>query len=80
MLRCKYKCVISVGVGGGGGPKNPFLVITYFTEGSTNLPKGFRASLFVCFVALRPKSTAMAMAGQSVHLTALFSWASLNKQ
>ena len=28
--------------------------------------------LFVCFVALRPKSTAMVMAGQSVHLTTLF--------
>ena len=25
--------------------------------------------LFVCFVALRPKSTAMIMAGRSVHLT-----------
>ena len=25
--------------------------------------------LFVCFVALRPKSTALAMAGRSVHLT-----------
>ena len=25
----------------------------------------------VCFVALRPKSTAMVMAGQSVHLTTL---------
>ena len=36
--------------------------------------------LFVCFVALRPKSTAMVMAGQSVHLATLFSWASLNKQ
>ena len=24
--------------------------------------------LFVCFVALRPKSTAMVMAGRSVHL------------
>ena len=36
--------------------------------------------LFVCFVALRPKSTAMVMAGQSVHLTTLFSWAGLNKQ
>ena len=35
---------------------------------------------FVCLVALRPKSTAMVMAGQSVHLTTLFSWASLNKQ
>ena len=27
---------------------------------------------FVCFVALRPKSTAMVMAGQLVHLTTLF--------
>ena len=35
---------------------------------------------FVCFGALRPKSTTMVMAGRSVHLTALFSWASLNKQ
>ena len=29
-------------------------------------------SKFVCFVALRPKSTAMVMAGRSVHLTTLF--------
>ena len=36
--------------------------------------------LFVCFVALHPKSTAMVIAGRSVHLTTLFSWASLNKQ
>ena len=28
--------------------------------------------LFVCFVALRPKSTAMVMAGRSVLLTTLF--------
>ena len=28
--------------------------------------------LFVCFVALRPKSTAMVMTGRSVHLTTLF--------
>ena len=28
--------------------------------------------LFVCFVALRPKSTAMVIAGLSVHLTTLF--------
>ena len=27
---------------------------------------------FVCFVALSPKSTAMVMAGRSVHLTTLF--------
>ena len=36
--------------------------------------------VFVCFVALRPKSTAMVMAGRSIHLTTLFSWASFNKQ
>ena len=35
---------------------------------------------FVCFVASRPKSTAKVMAGRSVHLTTLFSWASLNKR
>ena len=28
--------------------------------------------LFVCFVALRPMSTAMVIAGRSVHLTTLF--------
>ena len=28
--------------------------------------------LFVCFVALRTKSTAMVIAGRSVHLTTLF--------
>ena len=28
--------------------------------------------LFVCFVALRPQSTAMVIAGRSVHLTTLF--------
>ena len=28
--------------------------------------------LFVCFVALHPKSTAMVMAGRSVHLITLF--------
>ena len=36
--------------------------------------------LFVCFVALRPKSIAMVMVGRSVHLTTLFSWASLIRQ
>ena len=36
--------------------------------------------LFVCFVALRPKSTAMVMAGRSVRLTTLFSWVGLNKR
>ena len=28
--------------------------------------------LFICFVALHPKSTTMVMAGRSVHLTTLF--------
>ena len=28
--------------------------------------------LFVCFIALHPKSTAMVIAGRSVHLTTLF--------
>ena len=32
----------------------------------------FFACLFVCYVALRPKSTAMVIAGRSVHLTTLF--------
>ena len=36
-------------------------------------------SLFV-FVALRPKSTAMVIAGRSVHLSTLISWAGLNKR
>ena len=31
-----------------------------------------RLSLFVCLFALRPKSTAMVIAGRSVHLTTLF--------
>ena len=30
------------------------------------------ATFFVCFVALRPKSTSMVIAGRSVHLTTLF--------
>ena len=30
--------------------------------------------MFVCFVALRPKSAAMVMVGRSVHLTKLFPW------
>ena len=32
----------------------------------------FLFCLFVCFVALRTKSTAMVIAGRSVHLTTLF--------
>ena len=36
------------------------------------LPMYQRMVLFVCFVALRPKSTALVMAGRPVHLTTLF--------
>ena len=32
----------------------------------------FSSKMLVCFVALRPKSTAMVMAGRSVHLTTFF--------
>ena len=39
----------------------------------------YAQNLFVCFVALRPKSTAMVMAGRSVHNNT-FSWASLIEQ
>ena len=36
------------------------------------LAPSVKVCLFVCFVALRPKSTAMVMAGRSVHLITLF--------
>ena len=54
----------------------PFVHMFYtclFRQSIKNLlTQTARHSLFVCFVALRPKSTAMVMAGQSVHLTTLF--------
>ena len=34
--------------------------------------ENFELSSIVCFVALRPKSTAMVIAGRSVHLITLF--------
>ena len=37
-----------------------------------NMIRVLRHLLFVCFVALRPKSTAMVIAGRSVRLTTLF--------
>ena len=41
--------------------------------GDCNIPDAFfNFFAFVCFVALRPKSTAMVIAGRSVHLTTLF--------
>ena len=39
---------------------------------SHKIKPGFLVCLFVCFVALRPKSTAMVIAGRSVHLTTHF--------
>ena len=35
-------------------------------------PEKIQDCLFVCFVALRPKSTATVIAGRSVHLITLF--------
>ena len=35
-------------------------------------PDPAKIKIIACFVALRPKSTAMVMAGRSVHLTTLF--------
>ena len=40
--------------------------------GMDHLYQIFVLFLFVCLFALRPKSTAMVMAGRSVHLTTLF--------
>ena len=43
--------------------------------------KVFEGPILQCLlVALHPKSTAKVIAGRSVNLTTLFSWASLNKQ
>ena len=74
--------------GGGGGGGVSILRYSILTPPPPNLKLYFDIKyvtfrllcLFVCFVALRPKSSAMVMVRQSVHLTTLFSWASLNKQ
>ena len=49
-------------------------LLTHFAFFPISFFAFFRISLcmFVCLVALRPKSTAMVMAGRSVHLTTLF--------
>ena len=59
----------------------------HFLNGVANDAESTQKSIFtpdsffcVCFVALRPKSTAMAMAARSVHLTTHFSLAGLNKR
>ena len=56
-------------------PQNEY-VIFWLMHTKTHTP----GWVFFFFVALCPKSTAMVMAGRSVHLTTLFSWASLYKQ
>ena len=54
------------------------LVDSIMRKNSVNSDQWFRkchskqSDLFVCFVALHPKSTAMVMVGPSVHLTTLF--------
>ena len=45
---------------------------TQLLELNDNFYNKYMFVLFVCFVALRPKSTAMVMAGRSAHLTTLF--------
>ena len=55
--------------------KTTFFIILYnakFKQTCTQNKISHEVYLFVCFVALRPKSTAMVMAGRSVHLTTLF--------
>ena len=44
----------------------------WFIQNCINLGPHVSQECFVCFVALRPKSTAMVMAGRSVLLTTLF--------
>ena len=46
--------------------------VVYFTYTLTQTLVHLFVCLFVCFVALRPKSTAMVIAGRPVHLTTLF--------
>ena len=59
----------------------PHNLFSYSIPGSNNvkypvslkpLYNLFGCFLFICFVALRPKSTAIVIAGRSVHLTTFF--------
>ena len=49
-----------------------FEEITFGSDHYVSLTHVCISVSFVCFVALRPKSTAMVMVGWSVHLTTLF--------
>ena len=50
----------------------PFLQIINIIMLLWLVMKNLLDNMLVCFLALRPKSTAMVMAGRSVHLTTLF--------
>ena len=50
---------------------DPELAISYYFR-YQKVNQNYCLFCFVCFVALRPKSTAMVIAGRSVHLTTLF--------
>ena len=63
----KYNLVISPGMS--HLARESFIAENILVE---TAQKVIIATLFVCFVALRPKSTAMVIAGRSVHLTTLF--------
>ena len=55
-------------------------ITNQYTPAHTHTPSTSLAGVFACFLALRPKSTAMVMAGQSVHLTTLLSWTLFHDQ
>ena len=61
-IKCKYDQTIPL--------KHTIEQPHYQEEETQNI--GNHIVLFVCFVALRPKSTDMVIAGWSVHLTTLF--------
>ena len=44
----------------------------YYPQFGVFRSPSYHLVFLVCFVALRPKSTAMVIAGRSVHLTTLF--------
>ena len=64
------KCVSSSG--GNLNPGDALRRVFECIASGILLPGMLFICLFVCFVALSPKSTAMVIAGRSVHLTTLF--------
>ena len=54
-------------------PSDMFYIFHLWEDSQSLVKKSLKLTLFIClFVALRPKSTAMVIAGRSVHLTTLF--------